>query len=244
MARQIRTVLISITASFAVFFAPLAQSHEGGKANAGYVGDMSGHIVLDGSGNCLHTSIFDPAKHGLAECGEGDDKPAPAPVTAADAPAPSAPTPKPAAAPAAKPSATPKPAPAVAPAPKPAPAPTPAPAPGLRSVSAHVLFAFDSDAIRAGAANTLDALLGKAAASGGIAEIRLDGHTDSVGSDAYNDDLSKRRAASVARYLTAQGVAAGSLSSHAHGESQPAADNAAAEGRQRNRRVEITIVLK
>lgn len=238
MLRPLRSLVICLATMFAILIAPIAHAHEGGKANAGYVGDMSGHIVLDGSGNCLRTSIFDAAKHGLAECGQDGAKPAP--MKSADTVAPARAQQAPA-----------EPAPASAPAPVSAPESAPVAAtpatpnvPGLSSVSAQVLFDFDSDAIRAGATDTLEALLAKARANGDIAEVRLDGHTDSAGSDGYNQGLSKRRAASVARYLADHGVAAGALSEQGHGESQPVADNASAQGRQRNRRVEITIILR
>lgn len=65
------------------------------------------------------------------------------------------------------------------------------------------------------------------------------GHTDAVGTDAHNQSLSERRAEAVVAWLTARGVAAGRLQSAGHGEAQPVADNATAEGRALNRRVEI-----
>lgn len=67
------------------------------------------------------------------------------------------------------------------------------------------------------------------------------GHTDSTGSDAYNLDLSRRRAESVASYLTSRGVSRARLESIGYGEQHPVADNTTPEGRARNRRVEIRI---
>lgn len=67
------------------------------------------------------------------------------------------------------------------------------------------------------------------------------GHTDSVGSDAFNLDLSKRRADSVARYLMMQGVASARIQTQGMGKNYPVADNATEEGRAKNRRVEIKI---
>ncbi|MNY77910.1 Outer membrane porin F precursor [compost metagenome] len=69
----------------------------------------------------------------------------------------------------------------------------------------------------------------------------MDGHTDSVGSDAYNQGLSERRAASVVDYLIGQGVAAEKLSSQGFGESKPIEDNGTDAGRAQNRRVEIHV---
>jgi OmpA-OmpF porin, OOP family len=65
----------------------------------------------------------------------------------------------------------------------------------------------------------------------------IEGHTDSVGNDAYNQSLSQRRADAVRKYLLDKGVAAARLESKGFGESQPVADNATAEGRAQNRRV-------
>ena len=71
--------------------------------------------------------------------------------------------------------------------------------------------------------------------------IDIIGHADSDGSDAYNLDLSRRRASSVASYLVDRGVLAGRLYVDGRGESQPIADNGTAAGKAQNRRVEILI---
>ena len=71
--------------------------------------------------------------------------------------------------------------------------------------------------------------------------MRIDGHTDGIGSDAANLDLSRRRAAAVKTALVKRyGIAADRLSTGGFGESQPKADNATPEGRALNRRVELT----
>ncbi|MDH4048872.1 MAG: OmpA family protein [Gammaproteobacteria bacterium] len=72
--------------------------------------------------------------------------------------------------------------------------------------------------------------------------VEVAGHTDSTGSDAYNQGLSERRATSVSQFLQAQGVISQRLITLGMGESRPVADNGTAEGRQANRRVEITMV--
>lgn len=71
--------------------------------------------------------------------------------------------------------------------------------------------------------------------------VHVVGHTDSVGSDAYNLDLSRRRAEAVARYLESRGVPADRLRTEGRGESQPRAGNDSEAGRQLNRRVEIFV---
>ena len=68
------------------------------------------------------------------------------------------------------------------------------------------------------------------------------GHTDSTGSDAYNQALSERRASSVADYLSSRGVQSARLATRGYGESQPKASNLDAAGRSANRRVEIRLV--
>lgn len=68
------------------------------------------------------------------------------------------------------------------------------------------------------------------------------GHTDSTGSDAYNQTLSERRAAAVADYLVSRGVERARLETLGYGETQPIASNDTVEGRAQNRRVEIKIV--
>jgi outer membrane protein OmpA-like peptidoglycan-associated protein len=72
--------------------------------------------------------------------------------------------------------------------------------------------------------------------------IEVAGHTDSTGSDAYNQSLSERRAAAVASYLQTRGVRADRIITVGMGESRPVATNETAAGRQANRRVELTLV--
>lgn len=73
-------------------------------------------------------------------------------------------------------------------------------------------------------------------------EILIEGHCDSDGSDAYNLDLSERRANSVQRFLLAHGVEPSRLRAQGFGRSRPIADNSTLEGRALNRRVEFTIL--
>jgi outer membrane protein OmpA-like peptidoglycan-associated protein len=72
--------------------------------------------------------------------------------------------------------------------------------------------------------------------------VEVAGHTDSTGSDAYNQSLSVRRSSSVASYLQSQGVDSQRLITIGLGETMPVADNSTEAGRQANRRVEITMV--
>ena len=103
-----------------------------------------------------------------------------------------------------------------------------------------VLFAFDSAELTPAAHEQLMALMDKLK-SADVLSIKVVGHTDSQGSDAYNQGLSERRASSVAAFLLNQGLAPDKLTSQGMGESQPVADNASEEGRAKNRRVELVI---
>ncbi|MCC3159135.1 OmpA family protein [Hymenobacter sp. 15J16-1T3B] len=71
--------------------------------------------------------------------------------------------------------------------------------------------------------------------------VLVEGHTDNTGSDAINQPLSERRAQAVANYTIQQGVESSRITTQGYGSSQPVADNATAEGKQANRRVEIAI---
>jgi len=72
--------------------------------------------------------------------------------------------------------------------------------------------------------------------------IIVEGHTDSSGSDAYNMELSKNRAQAVTNYLSSNGISASRIETNWFGEDQPKHDNSTAEGRSKNRRVELAIV--
>jgi outer membrane protein OmpA-like peptidoglycan-associated protein len=71
--------------------------------------------------------------------------------------------------------------------------------------------------------------------------LSIEGNTDSVGTDAYNQTLSENRAGSVRDYLGQQGIPAASMTSHGFGKTQPVASNDTASGRQQNRRVELVV---
>ena len=105
----------------------------------------------------------------------------------------------------------------------------------------NITFATDSSALSPAFFNVLNSV-GKVLDEFDQTVVEVAGHTDSTGSDAYNQALSERRASSVATYLTSQGVMQQRLITIGMGETRPIADNGTAEGRQLNRRVEITMV--
>ena len=146
---------------------------------------------------------------------------------------------------------------APAPAPMAAPAPGAAPAaPGARpatppapqppaatkvTYAADAFFDFDKSVLKPEGKAKLDDLVGK------VKDINLEviiavGHTDSVGTDAYNQKLSVRRSEAVKAYLVSKGIEKNRVYTEGKGEKQPVADNKTSEGRAKNRRVEIEVV--
>jgi outer membrane protein OmpA-like peptidoglycan-associated protein len=112
--------------------------------------------------------------------------------------------------------------------------------PEVITLPSDVLFAFNKSDLSPAAQSQLDSLMSKLQFAD-VVSIKVIGHTDSVGSDEYNQALSERRASSVAAYLLSQGIAPSKLTSEGKGESQPLADNETDEGRAKNRRVELHI---
>ena len=144
-----------------------------------------------------------------------------------------------------------KPAMAAAPAAAPAPMAKPAPAPAAKppappaatkvTYAADAFFDFDKSVLKPEGKAKLDDLVGK------VKGINLEviiavGHTDSVGTDAYNQALSMRRSEAVKAYLVSKGIEQNRVYTEGKGEKQPIASNATAEGRAKNRRVEIEVV--
>ena len=102
------------------------------------------------------------------------------------------------------------------------------------------MYLFDSARLTAAGESALDVVVSTMREHADM-RVSCEGHTDSVGSDAYNEALGQRRADAVRDYLVAQGIDAGRISTTSYGESKPAADNSTPEGRAENRRVEIIV---
>ena len=131
-----------------------------------------------------------------------------------------------------------------APVPAPAPAPVPvvaAPTSQKVTFAADAFFDFDKAVLKPEGKAKLDDLTSK------LGELNLEviiavGHTDSIGSVAYNQKLSIRRAEAVKAYLVHKGIESNRVYTEGKGKSQPVADNKTAAGRAKNRRVEIEVV--
>jgi OOP family OmpA-OmpF porin len=179
--------------------------------------NASGEVWKNATGQCWRSGTWTPAT--AAQGCDGAIAPAPA---AAPAPAP---------------------APAAAPAPAPRPAP-PAPAPAAASkvtYAADAFFDFDKSVLKPEGKAKLDDLVSKVKAIN-LEVIIAVGHTDWIGTDAYNQKLSVRRAEAVKAYLVSKGIEKNRIYTEGKGEKQPVADNRTKEGRAKNRRVEIEVV--
>jgi OmpA-OmpF porin, OOP family len=202
-------------------YAPLTTDIQAPKPYSAYVQDSRGVITRSPFGLCWRTGYWTPA-----DAAPGCDAPLcvePEHLENGKCVAP--------------------PPPPVAEAPTPAPAAVPAPVPTSEKVSysADAFFDFDKAVLKPGGQAALDDLVSR------LKDINLEviiavGHTDSVGTDAYNQKLSVRRAEAVKSYLQGKGVESSRIYTEGKGESQPVADNKTAEGRAKNRRVEIEVV--
>jgi OOP family OmpA-OmpF porin len=182
----------------------------------GYWGS-SGMYVKNATGLCWHAGYWTPAM-ATEECDPDlvPKKPAPAPA----------------------PMVAPPPAPQAAP---PAPPPAPKPVSEKITMAADAHFDFDKSVLKPEGKAKLDDLVGKLKAVN-VEVIIVIGHTDSIGSVAYNNKLSLRRANAVKAYLVSKGIEANRIYTEGKGKSQPIADNKTKEGRAKNRRVEIEVV--
>ena len=203
-------------------FSPVTTDIQAAKPHSAYVQDARGVIARNPFGLCWRTGYWTPA-----DAVPGCDAPLCVPPEKLENGKCVAPPPPP----------------VEAPAPTPAPTPAPAPVPTSEKVSysADAFFDFDKAVLKPEGKASLDELTSK------LGDMNLEviiavGHTDAIGTDAYNQKLSIRRAESVKAYLQSKGIDANRVYTEGKGEKQPVADNKSTAGRAKNRRVEIEVV--
>lgn len=220
---------IPLSLSVMTSLALSAAAAAGEAPNDAYLQSPStGRVVMDTYGNCVRTTAWSPEKM-IEGCGKAAK---PVPVAAPAAPPPVvAPAPRPPL--------------AVAPPPAPPPAARPvaaAPKPKVRTVTlqSDALFAFNSAFFkREGQPGDLEKLAQRARDLSSVEAVHIVGHTDNIGSSAYNQRLSERRAASMRDFFVKSGIDPAKITIMGMGERSPVADNATRDGRARNRRVVI-----
>jgi len=230
MKKTAKLAVLLATVIAAASGTAIAQSKDipGAKNAPAYVLDQRGNVVVDPFGLCWRTPWWTPQLAGIdgpKGAGCACDK-AVLPKEVCEPPPP--------------------PPPPAPPAPPPPPPPPPAPKPAAPAVekvtlAADALFDFDKSVIKPEAQAKLDDLVSKLAGVS-LEVIVAVGHTDSIGTEAYNQALSARRANAVKQYLVSKGIEANRIYTEGKGESQPVADNRTAEGRAKNRRVEIEVI--
>ncbi len=110
----------------------------------------------------------------------------------------------------------------------------------ILSMSEDILFDFDSYSVKNSVKDSLDGLA-KALKENRDIKLKIDGHTDFIGTEQYNYNLSLKRANSIKNYLVTKGVNKNNISIEGHGKQNPVATNKTEEGRAKNRRVEFII---
>ena len=231
--KKIVTLVLAATAAMAgsVFaqsappFSPVTTDIKANTPYSAYVQDARGIIARDPFGLCWRTGYWTPA-----DAVPGCDLPIcvePEKLVNGKCVAPPPPPP---------PVVAPPPVAPVAP-----PPPPPAPTSEKVSFAADALFDFDKAILKAEGKAKMDDMVSKMKGIN-LEVIIAVGHTDSIGTDEYNQKLSIRRAEAVKAYLQGKGIEANRIYTEGKGEKQPVADNKSTAGRAQNRRVEIEVV--
>ncbi|HTP61636.1 MAG TPA: OmpA family protein [Burkholderiales bacterium] len=203
-----------VAAGVAISALPISASAQSQSKSGYWVQPSSDLIWKNASGLCWRAGSWTPAM-AVCEC----DKDL-MPKEACEPMAPKAPPPPP---------------------PPPPPPAKPKPVAEKVTLAADVLFDFDKAVLKPEGKGKLDDLADKVKAINLEVVIAI-GHTDSIGSDAYNQKLSVRRAESVKAYLVSKGVEPNRIYTEGKGEKQPVASNKTKDGRAKNRRVEIEVI--
>lgn len=204
-------------------------------AAPGYLQDSNGRVVMSSTGACWHTGYWTTAQAVVVGCDGVLAKavPIPPPAPRVEAPPAAPPSPPPAA----------EAPPLVLPPAEPAPAAAKRPPTEKITLDTDTYFDFDKANLKPEGQRKLDEIASR------LNQMELEvvvatGHTDSVGMENYNENLSQRRAAAVKTFLESRGLPAERIHIDAKGETQPVASNATREGRAQNRRVEVEVVGK
>lgn len=206
--------LVIAASAFASFAASAQQDIMAKTPYSAYVQDGRGVIARDPFGLCWRTGYYTPAD-AVAGCDAPLEQPKP---VVKEEPKPPVVKPEP-----------------------PKPVTPPAPTSEKVTFAADAFFDFDKSVLKPEAKVKLDDMASKLQAIN-LEVIIAVGHTDSVGTDEYNQKLSLRRSEAVKAYLVSKGIPANRVYTEGKGEKQPVADNKTAEGRAKNRRVEIEVV--
>ena len=118
------------------------------------------------------------------------------------------------------------------------PKPAPQPVKVAITIQAEALFDFDKSVLKPDGKKSIDDAIEKMKKVD-VEMVIATGHTDSIGTDAYNQKLSERRATTVKEYMVSQGIPAAKITTLGKGETQPVASNKTSDGRAKNRRVDI-----
>ena len=204
-------------------FSPVTTDIKANTPYSAYVQDARGVIARNPFGLCWRTGYWTPA-----DAVPGCDLPICVEPEKLENGKCVAPPPPPAPAP-------------VEPTPAPTPAPVPVPTTEKVSYAADAFFDFDKAVLKPAGKASLDELTTKLEGMN-LEVIIAVGHTDSIGTDAYNEKLAMRRAEAVKTYLRGKGIDANRIYTEGKGEKQPVADNKTSAGRAKNRRVEIEVV--
>ena len=208
-----KSSLIVNTANMAKIYVAVAAL----AASAAYAGvtpnatDSQGLPIRDGSGACVQSSGIE---HPDCVAKKAEPAKPAAPAAPATPAAPAAPT---------------APAPAAA---------APSSVKQAITIQAEALFDFDKSVLKPDGKKSIDDAVAKMQQVD-VQMVIATGHTDSVGTDAYNQKLSERRATTVKEYMVSKGIAAAKITTLGKGETQPVATNKTKEGRAKNRRVDI-----
>ncbi len=209
-----RSQLVKLTTMISVSGALVLSAQVSSAASKGYCGyvtSSTGELVRDSDGHCVRGGSWEP-KFAIEECD---------PQYIKKAEPQQKPAPKPVA--------------------KVMPEPEPKPVIKTIELKAGALFDTNSDNIKSLGYPELDKLSAELKKNTQYENFKVIGHTDSRGKDNYNLELSKKRASAVRDYLVSKGINGDRITVIGMGERQPIADNQSAEGRAKNRRVEIQV---